>query len=54
MTVTEFCEELGIARSTWDEWKVAGKVPTYLKLPNGRIRIPRAEFELWLEGLVAA
>ena len=49
MSVAEFCEEIGIARSTWDDWKAKGKGPRCIKLPNGQLRIRRSEFERWLE-----
>jgi excisionase family DNA binding protein len=48
LTVDEVCAELDIARSTFDEWRAKGRAPKCLKLPNGRIRIRRADFEAWL------
>jgi excisionase family DNA binding protein len=49
MTIDEVCAELDIARSTFDEWRAKGRAPRCLKLPNGRIRIRRADFEAWLD-----
>lgn len=51
MTVRDLCEELGIARSTFYDWRAARKAPPCIKLPNGDLRIRRAEFERWLESL---
>jgi predicted DNA-binding transcriptional regulator AlpA len=48
LTVDELCAELDIARSTFDEWRVKGRAPKCLKLPNGRIRIRRVDYEAWL------
>jgi predicted DNA-binding transcriptional regulator AlpA len=49
LTITEICEELGIARSTFDDWRTKGRAPRCIKLPNGQLRIRRPEFERWLE-----
>ena len=49
LSVAEICEDLGIARSTFDDWRAKGKGPRCMKLPNGQIRVSRAEYELWLE-----
>ncbi len=51
MTITDVCAELGIARSTFYDWRAARKAPLCIKLPNGDIRIRRADFERWLSGL---
>jgi excisionase family DNA binding protein len=48
VTVTEFCTDLGIARSTFYEWRAKGTGPRCMKLPNGDIRIRRTELERWL------
>lgn len=53
MTVDEFCHELGIARSTFYDWRAARKTPPVIKLPNGQLRIRRAAFDSWLDGLEA-
>jgi len=49
MTVVEICADLGIPRSTWDDWKAKGRGPRCLKLPNGQIRVRRTEYERWLD-----
>jgi excisionase family DNA binding protein len=51
LTIAQLCKELGISRSTFYEWRVKGRAPRCIKLPNGQIRIRRAEFERWLESL---
>ena len=54
MTISELCEELGIARSTFDKWKSEGNTPPMVQLPNREYRIRRSEFDAWMEALVAA
>jgi excisionase family DNA binding protein len=51
LTVMDLCAELGIARSTFYDWRVAKKAPRCIKLPNGAIRIRRADLDKWLESL---
>lgn len=51
MTVAEFCTEMQIARSTWDDWRAKGRSPRCIRLPNGSLRIRRTDFENWLDGL---
>ncbi len=49
LTVADVCSELGIARSTFYDWRAARKAPTCIRLPNGSLRIRRRDFDLWLE-----
>ena len=51
LTIAQLCNELGISRSTFYEWRAKGRAPRCIKLPNGQIRIRRAEFDRWLESL---
>ncbi|WP_019808207.1 helix-turn-helix transcriptional regulator [Saccharomonospora halophila] len=51
LTVTAVCEELGIARSTFYEWRAKGRAPRCIKLPNGEIRIRRGDLDTWVEDL---
>jgi hypothetical protein len=37
-----------LPRSTWDEWRAKGTGPKCIKLPNGQLRVRRAEYERWL------
>lgn len=51
LTIAEVCAELGIARSTFYDWRQAKKAPVCIKLPNGDIRIRRRDLETWLANL---
>lgn len=56
ITVAEILDDLGepgkpLARSTWDEWKAKGKTPPSIKLPSGKLRIRRDDYEQWLDNL---
>jgi len=51
MTIADLCEELGIARSTFYDWRAKHRAPRCFKLPNGDLRIRRADFEEWLSSL---
>jgi excisionase family DNA binding protein len=48
LTIPEVCAELEISRSTFYEWRAKKCAPRCIKLPNGEIRIRRAELERWL------
>jgi len=49
LTISQICEELQIAPSTFYEWRAKGTGPRCIKLPNGGIRVRRADFESWLD-----
>ena len=49
LTIPDICAELGISRSTFYEWRAKGRAPRCIKLPNGDLRIRRAELERWLD-----
>ena len=51
LTVAELCHELGVARSTFYDWRAKGAAPRCLKLPNGELRIRRADLDAWLSSL---
>lgn len=51
LTIADVCAELGVARSTFYDWRAARKAPRCIKLPNGEIRIRRTDLDRWLEGL---
>ena len=51
LTVDQLCAELHIARSTFYDWRAKGRAPKCHKLPNGDIRIRRADYERWLADL---
>jgi excisionase family DNA binding protein len=52
ITITELCAELKISRSTFYDWRAKGRAPRCLKLPNGDLRIRRADLDIWLESRV--
>ncbi|HZD14970.1 MAG TPA: helix-turn-helix domain-containing protein, partial [Pseudonocardiaceae bacterium] len=49
LTIEAFCEEFEITRSTFYDWRAKGRAPKCIKLPNGKIRIHRAELDRWLK-----
>ena len=51
LTIAEVCAELRISRSTFYEWRAKGRAPRCLRLPNGDLRVRRAELERWLDAL---
>jgi predicted DNA-binding transcriptional regulator AlpA len=51
LTIADLCDELGVARSTFYDWRAAKKAPRCIKLPNGEIRVRRSDLELWLTEL---
>ena len=59
LTVAEILAELGgpegpLSRRTWQEWRAKGTGPKCVKLPNGELRVRRAEYERWLAEREAA
>jgi predicted DNA-binding transcriptional regulator AlpA len=54
LTIADICTDLGVSRSTFYEWRAKGRGPRCIKLPNGDIRINRAEYERWLTTLEEA
>ena len=54
ITVDQFCTELIISRSTFYDWRAKGRAPACTKLPNGELRILRADYEQWLKDLRGA
>lgn len=53
LTVDEIREDLGdekgpLPRRTWQQWKHDGTGPACIRLPNGKIRVRRDEYERWL------
>ncbi len=47
LTVEEFCLEMKIGRSTFNDWRAKGRAPRCHKLPNGQLRIDRADIDAW-------
>ena len=48
LTIADVCEDLGISRSTFYDWRAKRRAPRCFKLPNGDLRIRRADYEKWL------
>ncbi|GAA2980665.1 helix-turn-helix transcriptional regulator [Actinokineospora diospyrosa] len=51
LSIDDVLEDLGIARSTFYEWRVTNRGPKVKRLPNGAIRIRIADYEEWLASL---
>jgi excisionase family DNA binding protein len=49
LTIAEVCADLGISRRTFYEWRAKKRAPKCIRLPNGDLRIRRAEYQRWLE-----
>jgi predicted DNA-binding transcriptional regulator AlpA len=49
LTIAEICADLGISRRTFYEWRAKRKAPRCINLPNGSLRVRRAEYTRWLE-----
>lgn len=47
LTVSEFCQTVGISRSTWHKLKRQGKTPAIISV-GGIQRIRREAIETWL------
>jgi len=48
LTLSQLCAELQIARSTFYDWRAKGRAPKCIKLPNGDLRVRRADLDRWL------
>ncbi|MFH9062557.1 helix-turn-helix transcriptional regulator [Streptomyces coeruleorubidus] len=49
LTLAEVCEELGVSRSTFYDWRAKRRAPRCIKLPNGDLRIRRSDLDNWLD-----
>lgn len=48
LTIAEVCAELGVARTTFYDWRAKRRAPRCIKLPHGELRIRRSELDRWL------
>jgi predicted DNA-binding transcriptional regulator AlpA len=48
LTVATVLAELDVPRSTFYKWRRLGIAPRCIKLPNGEVRIRRADLDAWL------
>jgi predicted DNA-binding transcriptional regulator AlpA len=51
LTVPDVLVELAVPRSTFYKWRSVGRGPRVIKLPNGAIRVRRADLDAWLSQL---
>ncbi|MEU7990544.1 helix-turn-helix domain-containing protein [Streptosporangium canum] len=51
LTIADICEDLDISRSTFYDWRQKGRAPKCMKLPNGDLRVRRADYDRWLASL---
>jgi len=51
MTIAEVCLDLGVGRSTMDDWRRSDRGPAFVRLPNGSLRIREASYAAWPETL---
>jgi predicted DNA-binding transcriptional regulator AlpA len=49
LTIQEVIAELAVPRSSFYRWRQLGVGPRCIKLPNGDIRIRRADLDGWLQ-----
>ncbi|MFE3786411.1 helix-turn-helix transcriptional regulator [Streptomyces goshikiensis] len=50
LTMVEALAELRMSRAAFYRLRARGNAPRCLKLPNGQIRIRRADLDAWFEG----
>lgn len=53
LTFPQVCDELGVSRGTLNAWRRDGRFPAFKRLPNGSLRLRRADLEAWSECLVS-
>ncbi len=41
-----------LSRSTFDDWRARGVAPKVIKLPNGQLRIDRADLNAWIDSRI--
>lgn len=51
LTLPEVLAEIGVTRSTFYDWRAKRKAPRCHRLPNGELRVRRAELDRWLRSL---
>lgn len=45
----EALAEIGVSRAAFYRMRARGQAPRHLKLPNGQIRIRRADLDAWFD-----
>jgi hypothetical protein len=51
MSFKEVLDDLGVPRSTMDDWRARGDGPVFTKFPGGHLKIQRVDYEMWLANL---
>jgi excisionase family DNA binding protein len=46
--MAQVCEQLGISRSTFYDWRQARKAPACIVLPNSQIRVRQRDLDDWV------
>lgn len=54
LTVDDVCDELGVSKDTFYDWRKKGRAPKCAKLPNGSLRIRRTELDKFMTALEEA
>ncbi|MGW7262639.1 helix-turn-helix transcriptional regulator [Streptomyces sp. NPDC054842] len=49
LKLPEVLTELGISRAAFYRMRARGKAPRLRKLPNGQVRVSRADLDAWWE-----
>ncbi|MGW1072321.1 helix-turn-helix transcriptional regulator [Streptomyces sp. NPDC002537] len=47
LTLPEVLEEIRMSRAAFYRMRARGKAPKILKLPNGQLRVRRADLDTW-------
>ena len=54
LKLSEVLAELGMSRAAFYRMRARGRAPKLIKLPNGHLRIRRADLDAWLNALTDA
>ncbi|WP_411771456.1 helix-turn-helix transcriptional regulator [Streptomyces gramineus] len=49
LKLVEALDEIGMSRAAFYRMRARGQAPRHLKLPNGQIRIRRADLNAWFD-----
>ncbi|MFJ9585072.1 helix-turn-helix transcriptional regulator [Streptomyces acidicola] len=49
LKLVEALAEIGVSRAAFYRMRARGQAPRHLKLPNGQIRIRRADLDAWFD-----
>lgn len=50
LSLTDISDELGVSIDTLYKWRAEGEFPPASRLPNGSIRVQRADLDEWIYG----